>query len=215
MSIPDRTTFPLETLTEHQREMFRQFITHRKKDQMNIREPIWFALLLAGKRPATEITIFGPPDDPDHPITPEEIAEAFDLNYQWWADTCLDVARSSWRLDLLPSQGEVSEAYHRRLGCFYGYSEEDVEHFLTGGEQRTLPADLVSNGVFSHDEVAYTTFVPQGHDDSIDGYNRAIEMGKTNRSTIEEYADNWGIPELAAYAAWIYHDARTDALIHS
>lgn len=218
MSIPSdqEMRFPLETLTDHQQDVFTQFLAIRHEDKINICEPIWLALLLVCERPAADITtLTHGADDDESALTAEDVAEAFNLVSDRWSEHGLHVTRTAWRLDLLPTQGDVSSAYHRRLGCFYGYPEEDVEHFLTTDTSRTMPADLVAEGVFEPEDVAYTTFVPQGHDDSIEGYERAIDAGKTNRSTITDCADAWNLPELDAYADWVYHDALTKTLVHS
>lgn len=210
------TTFPLETMTESQRTAFRQFLRARREEWIGLNEPIWLALVLACERPATLLTSVGvyPPVRDNISVTVADVAAAFDLDYYWWSETCLTVARSSWRLDLLPTPSEFSDAYHRRMGCFFGFPEADIDYFLTGTKGRTKPYDYVEEEVFQPEEVAYVTFVPQVHEDSIAGYERAIAAGKENRDTITDFAEMWELPALEVYAEWMYHEALTDCVLH-
>lgn len=209
-------TFPLESMAEDQRQVFHRYLAARRKSGIHLHGPIWFALLLSRERPAMELISLshrGLSDPP--PTTNEEVAETFDLVYRSETDHSLTVARTSWRLDILPSHGEDSDAYHRRQGRFFGYPEVDIDYFINREEARTPPEDLVAQGVFQPEEIAFTTFVPQGYDDSITGYERAIEIGKNNRSTIGTLSHNWDVPALDAYAEWLYQDALTDCLTKS
>lgn len=101
-----------------------------KKEDKGIKGPIWLTLVLVGEKPATDISNFT--EHSDCSITANEIAEAFDLAYHKHTSNLLDVALTSWWLDILPTTGKgVSERpFSYRLGCFYGYSERDIEHFI-------------------------------------------------------------------------------------
>ncbi len=215
VDVEEDRRFPVESLTDEQREILSIFIQKRKEDRLNSKEPLWFALVLAGVRPATEITVFGPPERDDKELTPEDVAESFGLSYRWTENVSIDVARNEWRFELLPSNTTFTEAHHKRFGTFYGYSKEDIDYFIHGLENDTTPGDIVADGAFDVEEVAYTTFLPQGHEASIDGYEKAIELGKEYRATISKCAELWELPELSAYADIIYHEAIADAFIDS
>lgn len=208
------TTFPLETMTEQQRKVFEKFIDTRYKTQLNVREPIWLALLLAGQKPATEITTLSLPnylDGDQSPITDEEVAEVFGLVAHRWDKHDLFVSRTHWWIGILPSQQADLDAYHRRLGCFFGFPEEDIKYFLSSdNHNQTMPEELVADGVFQPGEMAFERFIPQGKDDSIEGYERAIKAGKNNRKIIETYANKWGLQKLDDYAERLYQDTIED-----
>lgn len=210
------TTFPLETMTEEQREVFRQYLSARRETEIELREPIWLALLLACERPATELlTLAKPPIStaPEPSITVEEVVDSFDLVYEKHTSHSIDVARTAWRFDLINSSEGWSEAHVRRAGCFFGYPPADIEHYLTSEPPDTQPAELVEAGLFRPAEVAFTAFLPQRHDDSIAGYKRAIETGKRIRKTIADLANVWALPELETWTEQLYQDARTDCLV--
>ncbi|WP_330633648.1 hypothetical protein [Halocatena halophila] len=210
VSTSQRLSFPLESLTTEQRSIFKQFLSERHEDLLNVCEPLWLALVLSKHRPATEISAFS-----SSSLTPEQLATAFDLPYQQWTENTITVARTSWRLDLLPPRDDFSDTYHRRLGCFFGYPKEDVEKFLTDSSDRIMPWEHVADGVFSAEEVAYTKFVPQGRPSSIEEYERFIRNGKYNYEIIVDYAERWDFPALSAYADWVHQDTRTKVLVHS
>ncbi len=206
-----QSQFPLETLSEEQRDVFRRFITIRREDWFNIHQPIWFALVLTRDRPASLISTLETHPESDLPeVSTTELAEVFDLQYRRLSDDDIVVSRTQWRLDMLPtSDTDVNNAFHRRYGCTLGYPRYDIEKFI---ENETVTCDWdgsLSLEGFDKKELAYTTFVPYQPADSADGIKRAITTGKSNRQTIAECANQWRIPALDNFANLIYYDELT------
>ncbi len=202
---PDRTTtFSLETLTNHQREVFTQYIDAKRETKKGFREPLWLALVLVEEKPATEITYHKSSEMNDGSSSfPKLIAAAFDLAYREHFDT-LNVARSSWRFELLPStdEGVSTNAYFRRNGCFYGYPEQDVDHFIETFGWDIYPADLSEDGIICPEEAAYMSLLPQRYNVAVH-YERAIKSGKHIRETITDCAKKWDFSYLDAHAEWV------------
>lgn len=233
-------------LTDPQRNALRRYAELRHESGVALREPLWLALVIAGDKPATftgkgldtspdvprngwgfELAEQAVPDDmeievipldettPD--ITVADVLNEFDLAYQemggaegWY------VARTSWRLGLLPTVRKglkSAEAYHRRLGCFFGYSPDDIAYFTDSEPPRTSAHDLVKAGEFDPEEIAYARFVPEVHGGSIDRYERASETGRTIRERIADLSNKWDLPELDALADTVYEEAISDCSV--
>ncbi len=213
VSLDRATSFPFETMTDHQRRVFRQFLDARRRSQINETEPIWVALFLTNEKPAVALTSLPTPSEDDETPTPAEaLIDVFDLRFRKWSEHSFYVTRTAWRLALLPSRttSENAAAYARRLGCFFGYPQADIEHFIATDPPDTQPKELVTEGVFSPKEIAYTTYLPYRHEDSTDGFERAIDTGKSIRATVNDCATMWELPELAEYAEWLYETAVTE-----
>ncbi len=212
----------LESMTAHQRWVFEQYLIARYDSRASGHEPLWLALMLGGAKPAASITKFVDPLDPENDTPPssafpiEVVAQTFDLPYRWWSEHELFVTTTPWRFDLLPATDNrtASTAYHRRLGCFFGYPQADIEYFLSTSSPYLQPGELVAEGLIQAKELAYVTFVPRRHDDSVDGYERAITIGKKNRQLIADCAARWDLPALDAYADCAYHNAVMECLLH-
>ncbi len=209
--IDHSTTFPLETMTKGQRDVYQRFITVRREDRFNVHQPIWLALVLTRDRPATQLSTLETPPKSDLPdVTTTELVETFDLQYQRLRDDLIIASRTQWRLDMLPTSDiEANNAFHRRYGCMFGYPRSDVEKFI---ENDTVTCDWEGSSSldsFDTKELAYTTFVPYQPADSVNGIGRAITAGKENRQTIAECADRWNLPALDSYANLLYYDELT------
>lgn len=212
----------LESMTAHQRWVFEQYLIARYDSRASSHEPLWLALVLAEAKPAASITTFVDPLDPENDTPPssafpiEAFAQTFDLPYRWWGEHELFVTTTPWRFDLLPATDNrtASTSYHRRLGCFFGYPQKDIEYFLSTNTPYTCPGELVAEGLLQPEELAYVTFVPRRHDDSVEGYERAIKSGKKNRQIIADCATRWDLPALDAYADLAYHHAVMECLFY-
>lgn len=208
--VPDQTrTFPLNSLTTEHRNVFKKFLTIRREDWLNIHEPVWLALLLIGERPACKISPVETHPDMDLPeLSVEEIVSVFDLYGCEWRNEQWVVAQTSSRMDMLPSESN-SDEYHRRLGHFFGYPEDDIDAFLRADSPGKQWDNTVRTVDVSIEELAYTTFVPQKPAPSVEGCERAIRSGKENRKTISEYSEKWDLKALNAYSDWLYYDILT------
>ncbi len=136
-------------------------------------------------------------------ITIQELVEALDLNYHVCRNDDLYVARISWRLELLSRADEHATNFHYRMGVFLEYSPADLRHYFESEPADTHPEELVRSGVFQP-HVAYTKFLPQRFDDSVDGYERAIERGKAIYEQITSFADEQDHAHLDAYINYFY-----------
>lgn len=241
MTVAHPPSFPVETMTETQHQKLSQYIAVRQESGVALREPIWLALVIAGDKPAcyadcglgSSTTIMDgwacdlseqavpaemeievvPLNQMSPTITVAGVLDAFGLAYQELGGTGWYVARTSWRLGLLPTvRNGSTAAYHRRLGCFFGYTRSDIDYFIATEPPRTQPADLVADGSFDPEEIAYATFIPEIHQKSINRFERAIETGKTIHSRITSLARQWNIPELETLAETVYEEAVTDSL---
>lgn len=203
----DQTAFPLESLTDHQRKVFTEFTNVKKETNSNIREPIWFALVLCGQKPATMISSLESSErEASTFLTPKMIVEAFNLSYHELFDGKFLVTRSPWRLELIPSRMEDISvtAYFRRMGCFFGYPEQDVKHFIETMGWDTHPTELAEEGTIQPEEAAYMMLLPQRYD-VVAHYDRAIASGKHIREIISNCTERWSINRLDEYADWVYH----------
>lgn len=217
MLVPSPVPPRAETLTERQRRELGQYFERHVENDACYCDPLLFTLVLVGDKPAAEISPMAFAF-PEHRWTPHRgliaLCELFELSYRrigqgtgndWF------VAPTEGRLDLLPSseKTERNQAWHHRLGVVLGYPPEAIDCFIdTDGTERTRPRDLVERGVFSPDELAYTRFVFYIHDDSIDGYEQAIETGRAVRARFTELADTWRLPALAAIADDVFDEAK-------
>lgn len=161
--------------------------------------PIHFIRVIVGDKPATYLQQFEWDND-DSPFNSEEELLAFVedlglLHHQQENNRNHTICRSSRQLNLLASipQLRSKTAQQWRLGIVYGYPREDVEWFIRD-EDRTTPRDRVNNGDFSPEEMAYVDFVAYVNEDSIEGYERAIENGKRVRALLSDVTDDWQLP---------------------
>lgn len=216
MLIPSSVTPRAENMTETQHRELQHYFKRHVESETCLRGPLMFALVLAGDKPAVDLS----PSDwefPDHPFVPheglKELCDLFDLSYRRighgvghdWI-----ISPSPGRLDFLPStnQTDRNAAWHHRLGVIFGYPPEAINYFIEHtGREWTHPENLVASGVFTPKEVAYTRFVFYMHDDSTEGYEQAIETGKTVRKHISELAEEWELPSLNTIAEEVYDDA--------
>lgn len=84
---------------------------------------------------------------------------------------------------------------HKQLGVLYGYPRADIEWFRRSSE-RGSPRERVENGSFTAEEMAFVDFVCYRCEDSIEGFERAVEEGKRIRSLLETVAESWRLPIL-------------------
>ncbi len=204
MFVPTGTNSPLKTVTTDQREALRNFFGNCvENDVFDFTDPLMVALVLSGDKPAASID---PSTDhfPDHRWTPhtglKELCDTMNIvaykrrDLGWWF-----VAPVYGRLDLLPSSNrtERSDEWMRRLGVIFGYPSSAIDYFLGAKGEWTEPRERVANGQFSSDEMVDAGFVVYRHDDSVEGYERAIETGRRIRDRLEGLAEEWDVPELA------------------
>lgn len=163
--------------------------------------PIQFTRVLAGDKPAT-ILQQRDWNAPESPFDSEEDVLAFieDLRLfhrQQKKSRSHTVSNSSWRLDLLPTvaRARAKEAMHKRLGVLYGYPREDIEWFSRRSE-RVSPRERVDDGSFTAEEMAFVDFLGYRCEDSIEGFERAVEEGQRIRSLVETVAESWRLPVL-------------------
>jgi hypothetical protein len=204
---PSATDPPIRSVSADQRHALQSYFGNCiENDRGHRSHPLDFALLLAGEKPACTMHPSKEefPDDPFHPAAGlRRLCDQFDLalhkprEVSWWF-----VAPVDGRLDLLPSGNRCprNEAWHRRLGVVLGYPPSAVEAFirrLTTHREWTEPNELVHEGHFTPEEIAYAGVVPYRYDDSITGYEQAIRDGKRVRECLDHHAERWAVPELA------------------
>lgn len=214
---PTATEPPLTSISAEQRHALRSYFGNCvENDRAHRSHPLDFALLLAGEKPACTMHPSQEefPDDPFDPAAGlRRLCDQFDLAVQkprevsWWF-----VAPVDGRLDLLPSGNRCARnaAWHRRLGVVLGYPPPAVEAFLAR-EEWTEPNELVRTGHFSPEEIAPAGFVSYRHDDSIEGYERAIRDGKRVRERLDHLAERWDVPELADCVCRHWEHQRNEA----
>lgn len=190
------------TLSGEQQEALRGYFDNCLENGRTSRShPLEFALVLAGDKPAATMH---PTEDefPNDPFDPaaglRRLCDVLNVvcrkpRTNWWF-----VAPVDGRLDLLPSgnRTERNEAWYRRFGVVLGYPPDAIEAFIDARGQWTEPHELVADGHFDADTIADAGFVSYRHDDSIDGYEQAIEQGRALRRRLDELADTWGVPEI-------------------
>lgn len=207
--LPEESTIP--DLTESQHRALREYTErHRAAPGKLAPHPITIARVLARDKPAACV-------DPVTGVTPDDysgpdeylpaIFERMDLavrqidGIDGW-----HVARSAWRLDLLPTTNSLSDAYHRRCGVVYGYPPSAIEHFINFPEVKVTHCDLARADIFPAEEIAYTIFVPYTHEKTEGKYEELITKGKSIRNRISQLSDVWELPELDAHAEAVYQD---------
>lgn len=116
-----------------------------------------------------------------------------------------DVARTAWRLELLPSKKTLTDSYHRRCGLFYDYPQWAVEDFIITTVNVTQ-RDMVRSGVFEAEEISYLIFVPYTYHNNIEKYNELIENGKAIHHRYKQLSNVWCMPILETYATAVYDD---------
>lgn len=200
------TTIPVETMTTRQRDVFQQFLEARQKSHINLQEPISFARLLVDDKPGMIMAQLEIPQTIDYipDITTQAVVEAFDVAYDQRNNGELAIAGSSGWLEGYTTNDDPSPEC---VGTFLGYPNRDIQHYISSDPPYTEPEDLVTEGVFDPEEVAYVTYLPQRNDDSVAGYKRAISEGKKIRETIAACAQRWNLPDLAEYAEWMFEKA--------
>lgn len=203
-SIPDLTNSQYESLSEYTQR-------HQQAPDKLSPNPYVIARVLTGDRPAAYI-------NPATGVTPdsysgkdEYLTEVFGrlglVARKIDGDNGWNVARTAWRLDLLPTTNSLSDAYHRRLGVVYGYPEDAIEYFINNPDVTVTYCDLARSGIFSAEDIAYASiFVPYTHEKSIPMCERLIERGKMIRKRISELSDTWNIPELDQHAEDVHQD---------
>lgn len=197
-----------ESLSAEQRDALGRWMC-RHHDHESFGPALLFALVVSGDKPATHIT----PRSWAFPGSQFETDERFldfvdvlDLEAhtlregQGWY-----VAPTHARFDLLPSsvRAPTTAAWHRRLGTVFGYPSTAITHFIET-DSRVDSRTRVENNDFTPEEIAYAELVFYRHDDSIAGYERAIENGKTIRARFTELADRWELPTLDQMAEEYY-----------
>ncbi len=239
MAVGHPSTFPVETITADQRQALRQYITERQESEMGLREPVWLALVINGEKPACyanqglgssplitdgwtdelagqavppemEIDVV-PLEETTPDITVADVLDAFGLSYRGLGGAGWYVARTAWRLELLPTvRNGATAAYHRRLGAFFGYARADINYFITSEPPRPQPAALVAEGHYTPEEIAYTTFVPEIFEPEPERVARATRTGRTIRDRMAQLARQWELPALEDLAATVYEEAVSD-----
>lgn len=195
--------YPLESITEHQRKILINYLDAKYKT-VNREEPVSFVRLLICDKPGMVLTPLEMPSAIDYTpkITTTDLVEAFGLTYTECSNGDLYVARSSQWLSLVPN--EQADNFHRKMGVFLGYSQPDIKHYMNSEVNTTLPEDIVTDGMFTAEEVGYTVFLPQRFDDSIEGYKRAIQRGKEIYNHVITFAEEQDISELDQYVRTLY-----------
>lgn len=216
MLIPSSVPARADEMTETQRRELGGYFERCAAHENSCCDPLLFALVLSGEKPAAEITAAAFAF-PDHRWAPHRglfaLCDLFGLSYRrigHGTGSTWFVAPTGGRLDLLPSSELTARnrAWHRRLGVILGYPPDAVDYFIeTDGEQRTRPLTLLERGVFSPEELAYTQFVFYVPKTSTTGYEQAIETGKAVRKQLSELAETWRLPELDEIATELYNDA--------
>ncbi len=186
-------------MMETQRRAFTRYLSDCQQTVDCPIEPLRLSLVLADEKPAT---LFDPSSDM-HSQHPRQLFDELNLSYRRIKDhQYLVVASSSHWLDFLPTTttGADTDAYSRRLGCVFGYPKADVENFIqTSGTLKTLQ-EFSNREAFSPQEVAYIIFSFYRPEESKEGYERAIAIGKRHYSRLCELANEWKLPELITIA---------------
>lgn len=198
-------------MNDSQRIAFGRYLTTHHRAEDIKWEPLRLALVIAGERPAAALTV-APWEFPYRNRSPDRclcrLLALFDIAYRRvWADQWF-IAADPDRLALIPPERTTeNDAYHRRLGQFFGYPQDAVEAFLPIQTRSPYPRDLVADGSVTATQIAYTRFVPYVLDDSCGGYDRAITAGKAIYERLCELAHEWELAVLATLAETAYADA--------
>lgn len=201
-----------DTLMPTQRQAFQEWLRVQEEHE-SFEDPLTMSLVVAGDKPAMYLqpskwAFDGPRFGGNTDEQFVDLMETLGLTtHQMKEMNGWFVAPVHGRLDLLPStvRAPTDAAWHRRLGVVLGYPYEAIEFFIdTSGAKRTQPRDLVDNGTFTPEEMAYIQFVFYIHNDSSDGYEQAIEDGKVTRARFTELAKQWDLPVIESLAAAFY-----------
>lgn len=219
MFMPTPVAPPITTITNDDHRALRKYLENCvENERFEFEEPLMFVLVLSGDKPAATMQ---PSREqfPDYPWTPQtglkQLCDQLDVvahhrrELGWWF-----VAPVDGRLDLLPSSNrtERSDAWIRRLGVVLGYPPNAIEMFLNRNGEWTEPHELVADGQFSSEKMADAGFVVYRHDDSVEGYEWAIQAGKHIRLRLEELADKWDLPELNEFVDGHWEFLRDEAI---
>lgn len=200
--------------SQSQHSVFTEWMEEYREEYEQFSFPIRFSLTLSGDKPATIIQgsdwkFY------DSPFESEEDAlqfiEELGLSlHQVRKERSYYVSHSPIQFDFLPSTSSTSanDAWHRRLGTVFGYPQEEIEWFVNK-DDRIEPRDRVEKGEFTPDEMAFVDLLDYNHEDSIEGYENAIESGRAVRERIEELADEWDMPILDQLAEDHYDLSRS------
>lgn len=195
------------SLSTEQRDVLREYFSNcLENDRSHRSHPLEFVLVLSGDKPACTMH----PSEEEFPHDPfdpaaglRRLCDQFNVVYRkprnnWWF-----VAAVEGRIDMLPSGNRTdrNDAWYRRLGVVLGYPPEAIEAFIAARGQWTDPSEYVATGQFSVEEMANAGFVFYRHDDSVEGYEHAIETGRRIQERLNELADEWNIPELEEFIA--------------
>lgn len=208
-------------LADTQHRKLEQYLNRHYQQEVCENGSLLLTLVLSGDKPAAliQLSSWQFPENKTHPKKPFfEFLDLLNLSARqirgtsgWFVAPTL-----SGRLDLLPSSelhGRSNRAWHRRLGIILGYPDDVIEYFIESHSVAdwTEPEDLVAEGVFTPEELAYTRFVFYIHKDSIRGYERAIKTGRETRTLLGELARRWDLPVLDSIVEKHYHET-LDAL---
>lgn len=207
----DTPTPPNGAITETQRDTLREWFQalYDRHDRYDF--AFCFARVLAGDKPATLLQrgTLAVSSGPFAHAADDALAFVHELGLstEELDDDLWYCARSRDHLERLPSAESESEDSIRTMGAFFGYPEPDVEFFINtphyeriGARERTDEFDPV--------ELASADFCPYIHDDSIEGFERAIEAGTQIRDRIAVLAEHWELPVLDAMAVDHYELSR-------
>lgn len=198
-------------LTTTQYDAFREY-THRHRQLRDklAPHPILIARVLAddkrgaSMKPPTGVV----PDEYDGQVDYlQDLFEQMGLVVsQRYDNEWYYVARSAWRLDLLPTNSTYTDAYHRRCGVFFDYPLDAIDAFINSDEVQVTLYDIARAGLIDPADIAYLSFVSYLHRTTIPAYEKLIEQGKDNRERIAELSNTWDIPALDIHANDVYED---------
>lgn len=186
--------------TDEQRKTLATWFSALHQDGRGHEFVIAFTLTLAGDKPALSldrsdlVTRSGPffaASDALEFIRGLGLATKEEGEGVWYC------TRTPSLFDILPSQTSDGDDSVRQRGEFFGYPMADVEWIVnTPPGERIEPKSRAENGDFAPEELAHVDLLPYLHEDSIEGYERAIENGTRIRERIDELADHWNLPVI-------------------
>lgn len=200
---------PIPKLTAEQRAALREYTSHYRQAEDTLGSyPLVVARVLARDKPAACVK-------PVSDIVPDgyDGHDAYlpDVFGRMGLDTCQIVgdeswyiARTAWRLDLLPTEAIYTEAYHRRCGVFFGYPPAAIEHFIMHPDVTVTHCDVARAGLIAADDLAYLIFISYAHEKTMERYQDLIARGKAIRRRLSELSETWDVPVLDAQAETVY-----------
>lgn len=205
---------PIPELTDAQHSALREYTErHRTAPEKLAPHPMTIARVVAQDRPAAHVTpITGvvPSGSADHDEYLPDVFGRMGLHTcQMEGDDGWYVARTAWRLDLLPPAATFTAAYHRRCGVFFGYPPDAVDWFIEHPDVHVTHCDIGRSGIIPPEDVAYEIFIPYMHKKSIERYADVIAKGKAIRRRITELSSVWDLSGLDAHAQAVYDDVAT------